>query len=92
MPLIETPLLLQLFAEAESANRRCVVAVDPEERLHPLCGVYRWDCLDVVGRAVAERHLRLMNLLTELGAAPVRSERILKNCNTPEEWAAALRA
>jgi molybdopterin-guanine dinucleotide biosynthesis protein A len=92
MPDLDDSLLTELFAIAESGSSRCVVAKDANGRVHPLCGIYRQDCLEVVAQAAVGNRLRLMDLLNELVAVHAPFAGSITNCNTPAEWAAAAHA
>ena len=86
LPLLDTQWLKHLLEEARSRNEKCLMSEDSEGRLHPLCAVYRSDCLPAVRMALDSGHLRLMDVVEELGAAHVRMSAPLWNVNTPEDW------
>jgi molybdenum cofactor guanylyltransferase len=88
MPNLEQHLLGDLFDVAASVQSRCVVIKDAGGRIHPLCAVYRQDCLEIVEKAIIEGRLRLMHLLNELGATHIPINGTVSNCNTPAEWSA----
>jgi molybdopterin-guanine dinucleotide biosynthesis protein A len=88
MPELSDALLIGLLAEAQRLNAPCLVAAGSDGQVHPLCGVYRADCLNEVEEAVAGYRLRLMDLIADLKAVKWRTELPLTNCNTPEEWSA----
>jgi molybdopterin-guanine dinucleotide biosynthesis protein A len=77
--------LRAMLAEAELGGQ-CVVAEDHFGKSQPLCGIYRSCCLPVVRKALLERRLRMMDLLTELGARTVKINGVMLNLNTPEEY------
>ena len=63
---------------------------------HPLCAVYRRACLPVVVRRLAERRLKMLDLLQDLRVCEVTAgdldrfgncDRLLANVNTPAEYA-----
>ncbi|MBV9499936.1 MAG: molybdenum cofactor guanylyltransferase [Acidobacteriaceae bacterium] len=86
MPDLKSEWLAQLLAAAEASDRQCVVAEDLVGCVHPLCAVYRSTCLPVVRAALADGHLRLMDLIDSLSVERVKFETVIRNVNTPEEW------
>ena len=88
MPGIEKKWLRQLMKRAEETNALSVVARDGKGIVHPLCGIYRSDCLPVVRRALDEGRLRARDFIRELRADFVDIGAVLHNVNTPEDWMA----
>ena len=86
LPFIKTASLKLLLKAAEDRQSRCVVAQDENGRVHPLCGVYRSDCLSAVSRALDKGRLKVMETVEELGAERVELAAPIWNVNTPEEW------
>ena len=92
MPFVTTPLLAHLAGAADAA----VDAVVPrtERGYHPLCAVYRRTAADAVARHLAQRRLKMRDLLAALRVAVVSStdverfgdrHRLLANVNTPAD-------
>jgi molybdopterin-guanine dinucleotide biosynthesis protein A len=82
--------LLDLTAHAD------IVVPETEHGYHPLCAVYARACLERVARRLADRRLKLMDLVLDLRARVVTVEdinrfgdrhRLLANVNTPAEHA-----
>ena len=82
--------LLSLSGDAE------IVVPQTERGYHPLCAVYTRACLDPVAARLADRRLRLGELVGALRARVVSAEemarfgdpsRLLTNVNTPTEYA-----
>jgi len=88
LPLLESEWLKSLIHTTVSREAKCVVATDAAGRVHPLCGVYRSDCLPHVSKALDEGRLKLMDLIEELRAEFVEVPVPIWNINTPEEWQA----
>jgi molybdopterin-guanine dinucleotide biosynthesis protein A len=86
LPLLESEWLKLLLKSAEARHAKCLVATDSNARVHPLCGVYRADCLAAVQQALDNGRLRLMEMLEELGAEHLEIDASLWNVNTTEEW------
>lgn len=86
LPLLESEWLKLLIHTADIKNAKCVLATEPAGRVHPLCGVYRADCLPVVSKALDEGQLKLMDLIAELRPEFVEVPVPIWNVNTPEEW------
>jgi molybdopterin-guanine dinucleotide biosynthesis protein A len=86
MPLLESAWLRDLLHTANQTNARCVVSLDSTGNLHPLCAVYRTDCLPVVQHALDENRLKLRDLVRELDAVTVEIGRPILNVNTPQDW------
>ncbi len=87
MPDLEPEPLRRLLSAAEESESHCAVAVDAEGRRHPLCAVYHASALGIVQAALDEHRLRLLDLVEELAAVDVSTNTVLRNLNTPEEWA-----
>jgi len=83
---LETDCLKSLIQTAIDGSSKCVVARDKAGQLHPLCGVYRSNCLSIVQRALDSGRLKLMEIIQELGAQHVDVKTPIWNVNTPEEW------
>lgn len=88
MPGVEIAWLRRLLAEAQETGALCMATRDANGTLHPLCAVYRTECLPTVQRALNAGRLKLLDLLSELGAATLDTAQIISNINTPEEWTA----
>lgn len=86
MPGLVSEWLDQLLTAAERSSELCFAAEDIKGVLHPLCAVYRRDCLPVVEKALAAHRLKLLDLLTTLNATAVEIPATLHNVNTPGEW------
>jgi molybdopterin-guanine dinucleotide biosynthesis protein A len=86
LPLIESEWLKVLLEIAQARNARCLVASETGGRVHPLCGVYRSDCLAAIRCALDRGHLRVMEMLDQLGAEHFEVTARMWNVNTPEEW------
>jgi molybdopterin-guanine dinucleotide biosynthesis protein A len=88
MPGVKSADLGRLLAICEQTGALCAMAVDHSGRRHPLCAVYRCNCLPFVKSALDGGRLRLLDLVEELKAVEVRMNSSLSNVNTPEQWAA----
>lgn len=87
--LAEMPALLKdLMERARQSQALCVAAQDIDERLHPLCAVYRAGSLPEVRECLREGKLRLHELFTRLRGEVWLSAGALTNVNSPEEWTA----
>lgn len=87
LPGITSALLNRLFDTSESTDAGCVCVRDSASRVHPLCAIYRRQCLAPVQAALNCGKLRLMNLLDEISTIYVDADVVLANINTPAEWA-----
>ncbi len=87
MPGLEHEWLSRLLLRAEETGALCVASHD-SRGMHPLCAIYRAECLPLVRRALDCGRLRLLNLMGELGAVTLKAGRPIWNLNTPREWAA----
>jgi molybdopterin-guanine dinucleotide biosynthesis protein A len=93
MPFIDAALvayLLDLTGEADIAVPRT------ERGFHPLCAAYTRACLPAVGRRLADRQLKMTDLLADVRIRVVTGEeidrfgdrnRLLANVNTQAEYA-----
>jgi molybdopterin-guanine dinucleotide biosynthesis protein A len=87
MPGIQSADLARLLEVCRQTQSFCTLARDGGGRKHPLCAVYRDNCLPFVRAALDARRLRLLDLVKELEAVEVAIDSVLSNLNTPEEWA-----
>jgi molybdenum cofactor guanylyltransferase len=87
MPALDVDHLRLLIGRAQASSSKCVATEDITGRIHPLCAVYRRECLPVIQCRLDAKRLSLMGLLDELGTEYVRVPSAIENLNTPEEWA-----
>ena len=78
--------LKKLFEAAETSGAKCVITMDGDGRLHPLCAVYHSDCLAEIQKALDNNQLKLMDVVEELGAERLGLSGAVWNLNTPENW------
>ena len=86
MPDLDPAGLSKLLEMAETRNVPCVAARDGLGMIHPLCAVYRSDCLEAVQGAIAQRRLSANDLLKDLKAAICDFPDMISNVNTPDDW------
>jgi molybdenum cofactor guanylyltransferase len=93
MPYVTAPLAIYLLTRAEDAD---IVVPRTDRGYHPLCAVYRRACLPVIVRRLAERRLKMLDLLHDMRVCEVTADdlgrfgncdRLLANVNTPAEYA-----
>ena len=92
LPLLDSGFLEQLLAKAGTSDAKCVVAASPDGRVHPLCAVYRNDCLPMIQAALDAGQLKLMDLLASVRAEYFNMKTPIWNVNTPEELRLATEA
>jgi molybdopterin-guanine dinucleotide biosynthesis protein A len=88
MPDLAAEWLDQLVSTALRTGAPCVVTRDAAGRVHPLCAVYRSECLSFVRAALAAGRLKLLDFLKELPVVEMRTDSLIGNLNTPQELAA----
>jgi len=88
MPGLETDWLRRLLLNARESDALCVASSERSGVVHPLCAVYRSNCLPAVRRALDAGRLRLLDLLHELDATTLETGSPVWNINTPQQWAA----
>jgi len=93
MPFVAGPFAAYLLSLAPDA---AIVVPRTERGYHPLCAVYTRACLEPVAARLADRRLRMRELVDEMPARVVPVEeidrfgdwhRLLANVNTPAEYA-----
>jgi molybdopterin-guanine dinucleotide biosynthesis protein A len=93
MPYITTPFVAYLLSLAGDAD---IIVPQTERGYHPLCAVYTRACLAPVAARLADRRLRIRELVEEMPTRVVTAEEIdrfgdrhllLANVNTPAEYA-----
>lgn len=88
MPDLPQDWLEKLVSTARRTRALCVVTRDAAGKVHPLCAVYRTECLPFARRALAARRLKLFDFIRELPAVEMHACCIIGNLNTPQELAA----
>jgi molybdenum cofactor guanylyltransferase len=68
MPYVTAPLASYLLTRADDAD---IVVPRTDRGYHPLCAVYRRACLPAVVRRLAERRLKMLDLLHEMRVCEV---------------------
>jgi len=86
MPGLSGTLLTNLLRAATQNNALCTVTRDGGGGIHPLCAVYRTECLSFIEDALKERRLRLLDLVRDLRAVSMYWDGNVSNVNTPVEW------
>jgi molybdopterin-guanine dinucleotide biosynthesis protein A len=93
MPYLSTPFLTYLLSFATEAD---IVVPRSERGYHPLCAVYTRACLEPVAARLADRRLKMRELVDSLRTrvVPVDEirqfgdpDRLLANVNTPTDYA-----
>jgi molybdenum cofactor guanylyltransferase len=93
MPYVTAPFIAYLLSLADTAD---IVVPHTERGYHPLCAVYSHSCLEAVTARLAERRLKMTDLLEDVRLRRVTPEeierfgecrRLLANVNTPGEYA-----
>ena len=93
MPFVTAALAAYLLMLAGDAD---AVVPRTDRGYHPLCAVYGRACLPAVERRLAERRLKMLDLLHDLRVREVTADdlgrfgncdRLLANVNTPAEYA-----
>lgn len=86
MPYITRALVAELFDLAREAD---LVLPQTDAGCHPLCAVYTRACLEPIARRLADRRLKVMDLVEDVRTRVVTPDhRLLANVNTPGEFAA----
>lgn len=88
MPNLAAEWLEELILMARRTRARCVVTRDALGKIHPLCAVYRAECLPLARRALDAGRLRLLDFVTELTALEMHTSAVIANLNTPQQLAA----
>jgi molybdenum cofactor guanylyltransferase len=93
MPYLSTPFLAYLLSLAAGAD---IVVPQTERGYHPLCAVYTRACLEPAAARLADRRLRLRDLVDSMRTRVVPideirqfgdPDRLLANVNTPADYA-----
>jgi molybdopterin-guanine dinucleotide biosynthesis protein A len=93
MPYVSSPFIAYLLSLAGDAD---IVVPQSERGYHPLCAVYTRACLEPVAARLADRRLKIRELVAGVRTRVVAVEeirrfgdpdRLLANVNTPAEYA-----
>lgn len=90
VPGISAGVLSQLCENTAHGDHLAVVVRDHAGHIHPLCGLYRRDCLGAVRHSLNAGERRVMNVLEKLRPLYVDAASVIHNMNTPEDRTAAL--
>ena len=88
MPDLPQDWLEKLVSTARRTRALCVVTRDGAGKVHPLCAVYRAQCLPFARRALAARRLKLFDFIRGLPVIEMHTACVIGNLNTPQELAA----
>ena len=88
MPGLAPEWLEEMVLLAGRSSALCVATRDGAGKIHPLCAVYRSECLPLVRRALDGGRLKLLDLLKELRAVETHTAAVIGNLNTPQQLAA----
>lgn len=88
MPCITAELLRTLAQQTTQSDTDCIVPIGPYGAPEPLCGIYHVRCRPVIERAIAEKRLRMRNLVHELRPllVPGIQPGCFANANSPADW------
>jgi len=88
MPDLSPDLLRELVRRTHRSRGRCVAPMT-ENGFEPLCAMYRRTALPEVRKAIADKRLKMRDLLCLLHAVPVSGldPALFRNINTLSEWA-----
>ena len=86
MPNIGIDHLQRLCEMAEMSEADCVMTADVDNRIHPLCALYRNRCLPAVQQALDSTKLRMMDFIQSLTVEYVYTSASVQNVNTLKEW------
>jgi len=90
LPFLRPQFLERLLAEAKERPDASAVVPRGEQRIHPLCAIYRKEALETFQKAVEEGERSVVNALEKLPAPavhwlPVEDGWMLRNWNHPED-------
>jgi len=86
MPAVGVSHLRVLIERAKTSKSHCIVTKDVTGKVHPLCAVYKKECLSVIQCRLDEKRLSLMGLLGEVSTGYLDIPTVIENLNTPEDW------
>ena len=89
VPLFSGTLAHHLQEVMKHSDTDALICVTADERVHPLCGIYRKSCTPVLKRCLDNGNLRIMDALNNLKVHFYHVEEDswqLQNINTPEEY------
>ncbi len=93
VPLFSRTLAMDMIACLD-AETDAVIAVTEDGREHPLCGVYRKNCLNKLGECLKSGLYRMRDVLLKLHVKTYMTEGKswrIQNVNTPEEYERLIR-
>jgi molybdopterin-guanine dinucleotide biosynthesis protein A len=94
MPYVSAPFVSYLIGLTRDAD---LVVPQTEDGYHPLCAAYTRACLEPAARRLAVRQLKVIDLVDDVRTRVVTAgevdafgdrHRLLRNVNTPPEYAA----
>lgn len=91
-PLLSSALIRHLeTAWAENPDAQCILPVDADGRMQPLCAIYSRKALPHFLQSIAEERYALRHVIDRLDTLPLTLDKTLAdqaaaNINTPEEY------
>ena len=89
VPLFTSALAHRLLKAMSQTTADAFVCITADERIHPLCGIYRKSCLPVLERCLNDGKLKITEALKDLDIHYYHvgdDSWQLQNINTPEEY------
>ena len=86
MPGVGVSHLRLLIERARASKSHCMVTKDVMGKVHPLCAVYKKECLSAIQCRLDEKRLSLMGLLAEVSTEYLQIPTVIENLNTPDDW------
>ena len=86
MPGVGVSHLRLLIERARASKSHCMVTKDVMGKVHPLCAVYKKECLSVIQCRLDEKRLSLIGLLAEVSTEYLQIPTVIENLNTPDDW------
>jgi len=88
MPRLNAPFFSQLFDAAETSKADCLIPLNAEGRIEPLCGIYSRNCLGTVQKAMEAGIRKVTSAFEGLRVAHWQPQDVdlFRNLNTPQDW------
>jgi molybdopterin-guanine dinucleotide biosynthesis protein A len=86
MPGLNKEIVQQLCLAASGTGKNAVVVRDSWGQVHPLCAIYRRECVGMVINALNSGRKRMLDFVDGLKPEFLDVSLVVRNVNTPEEW------
>lgn len=84
-PFINKQVFNEIYAIYKEKNKAPIICMN-NNRMHPLCGLYSYESLDMVNSFILDSNHKMQNLLAKLDPMYLELDGDFFNMNTPQDY------